>query len=203
MNSSHLHARGNARPLSEERPTGQQFFNGLAIGGAAGVVSALCSLLGTGQWYRMLIRPLWAPAEWMFAPVQLLIFVLAGLGLASLWASQIQTANKRVVLRWFWTQLVLSLAWSIAFFVLHSLAWSYAIVMTLWCIVVALLWTGSRLSRRAFWFLAPLFFWVTFTSSLTFALLSFNILKQETARMDADPLNSNSAIDPPIIVRAK
>lgn len=139
----------------------------------------------------------------VFAPVQVLIFVLTGVALAYLWASQTGAANKRVVLFWFWTQCALSLAWSFCFFVLHSPAWSYAAVMILWCAIVALMWTGSRLSRRAFWFLTPLFFWVTFTSSLTFAILSFNILRSESAQMDADPRNANSPADPPIIVRGK
>ena len=146
---------------------------------------------------------MWAPAEWAFAPIQFVIFLLAGAGLSYLWASRGVDASKRVVLTWFWTQLALCVAWSFCFFTLHSSAWGYFVAMLLWCAVAALLWTGSRLSRRAFYLLVPLFFWATFSSSLSFAVLSFNALREETASMDADPKNANSAIDPSIIVRKR
>lgn len=203
MNPSHIRAQRNAAPPLEAHPTATQLWSGLALGGVAGIVAALFPLLDNGKWYHSLFRPIWAPVEWAFAPLQVFIFLLAGAGLSYLWASRSTDASKRVVLTWFWIQLVLGVAWSFCFFVLHSSAWGYVVVMLLWCAVVALLWTGSRLSRRGFWFLAPLFFWATFASSLTFAILSFNVLRDETARMDADPANANAAIDPAIIVRKK
>lgn len=203
MNSSHIRARADAASPLEASPTATQLWSGLALGGVAGIVAALLPLLDQGTWYRSLFKPVWAPAEWAFAPIQFVIFLLAGAGLSHLWASRSTDASKRVVLTWFWTQLALGVAWSFCFFVLHSSAWGYFVAMLLWCAVVALLWTGSRLSRRAFYLLVPLFFWATFSSSLSFAVLSFNALREETASMDADPKNANSAIDPSIIVRKR
>ncbi|RYX85312.1 tryptophan-rich sensory protein [bacterium] len=203
MNSSHIHAPANAHPRFEAPPTKQQFLTSIILSAGAGVVAALCSSVAMGAWYRGLIKPVWAPAEWLFAPLQILIFALAGIGLAYLSASQAPAARKKVVLNWFWAQLILSISWAICFFILHAPAWAYTMIMLWWCAVFALLWTGSRLSRRAFWFLTPLFFWVTFASSLTFAILSFNVLRQASAGMDSDPRNRNSPAEPPIIVRKR
>lgn len=203
MNSSYVRAQDGARALSETRPTATQLWSSVAIGVLTGLLASLCSVLGVPGWYTTLVKPLWAPPSWAFTPVQLMVFALMGTAFAFLQASSAPLPRKRVVQYWFWIQLVLNLAWSAAFFAVHSASWGYAIGIVLWCAVVALIWTGSRLSRTAFYFLVPLFLWVTFTSSLNFAILSFNVLRQETAEMDADPRNANSPIDPSIIVKKK
>lgn len=203
MNSSYVRAQHSARSISEARPTGSQLLSGFAVGAVTGLFATVCSVLGAPGWYENLVKPMWAPPSWAFVPAQLGVFALMGVALSFLQASQLHSERKRVVLTWFWVQLALLLAWSVAFFTLHSPSWGYGIALTLWCALVALLWTGSRLSRTAFYFLVPLFLWVTFASSLNFAILSFNVLRQETAEMDADPRNANSPIDPSIIVKKK
>ncbi len=200
MNSS-LHSRAGV--LSPARPTQQQLGMGLALGGGAGALCALVSFLGAREWYQSLVKPEWALPGWTFAPVQLLVFLLMGAALGHLWASRAPEARKRIVLRWFWAQLALGILWVLCFFSLHSVGLGYTVIMLWWCAVVALLWTGSRLSRAAFLLLLPLFAWVTFASSLNFAVLSFNVLRQTSAQMDADPGNSNSPANPPIIVKKK
>lgn len=176
---------------------------GLALGGGAGAFAALISFLGMGGWYASLVKPLWAPSAWTFVLMQLLVDVLMGAALAHLWASRAPDARKRIVSGWFWAQLALGLLWVLCFFTLHSAGLGYTVIMLWWCAVVALLWTGSRLSRTAFWLLVPLFAWVTFASSLNFAILSFNVLRQTSAQMDADPTNRNSPANPPIIIKKK
>ncbi len=200
MNSS-LHSRAGV--LSPARPTQQQLGMGLALGGGAGALCALVSFLGAREWYQSLVKPEWALPGWTFAPVQLLVFLLMGAALGHLWASRAPEARKRIVLRWFWAQLALGILWVLCFFSLHSVGLGYTVIMLWWCAVVALLWTGSRLSRAAFLLLLPLFAWVTFASSLNFAVLSFNVLRQTSAQMDADPGNSHSPANPPIIVKKK
>jgi benzodiazapine receptor len=200
MNSS-LHSLNGAH--SPTRPTPQQLRTGLALGGGAGAFVALISFLGMGGWYASLVKPLWAPSAWTFVLMQLLACVFMGAALAYLWASRAPDARKRVVSGWFWAQLALGLLWVLCFFTLHSAGLGYTVIMLWWCAVVALLWTGSRLSRTAFWLLVPLFAWVTFASSLNFAILSFNVLRQTSAQMDADPTNRDSPANPPIIVKKK
>ena len=202
MNSS-LHSLNGAHLHSPTRPTQQQLVTGLAVGGGAGVLAALLSFLGARAWYASLIKPVWALPIWALAPLQLLVCVLMGASLAHFWAARVPQARKRIVLRWFFAQIALGVLWALCFFALHSAGLGYTVIMLWWCAVVALLWTGSRLSRTAFFLLLPLFSWVTFASSLNFAVLSFNVLRQTSAQMDADPNNSNSPANPPIIVKKK
>ncbi len=201
MNSSS--ARSSELPTAEVRPTGRHLWTGLAIGAGVGVLSSLISTLGARSWYEALVKPEWAPPSPLLAPLQLLVFLLAGAGWAFLSASGAPFERKRIVLRWFWAQLALGLLWALCFFGAHSSGWGYTVILTWWCAVVALLWTGSRLSRTAFFLLLPLFGWVTFASALNFGILSFNVLRQTSAEMDADPRNGNSPAEPPIIVKKK
>lgn len=176
---------------------------GLAFGAGVGVLCALVSALGARGWYGSLVKPEWAPSGPSFGPLQLLIFLLTGAAWAYLSASRAPFERKRIVLRWFWAQMALGLLWALCFFGLHSAGLGYTVILLWWCAVVALLWTGSRLSRTAFFLLLPLFCWVTFASSLNFAVLSFNVMRQTSASMDADPRNANSPADPPIIVKKR
>ena len=201
MNSSDIHSLAGAPPSSQTKPTTKQLSTGLAIGGGVGLV--LCSLLGARDWYAGLVKPIWAPPMALLPLVQLLVFLVMGASLAQLWAVQAPIARKKVVLTWFWTQLVFGVLWNISFFGLHSIGWGYTLIMVWWCVVAALLWTGSKISRAAFFLLLPLALWVTFASSLTFAILSFNVLRQSSAQMDADPRNRNSPAEPPIIIKRR
>ena len=200
MNSPSTAAHAVA-PLSD-LPTSSQQARGLAAGLGVGVLAALFCLAGRG-WYESLVRPKWAPPVTFLALLGIVVALLSGLAGAHLWAARAPQARSQVVRSWLWIQLALGLGWSAAFFGLHSAGWGYAVIMTWWCAVVALLWTGSRLSKMAFWLLLPLWMWVTFASSLNFAVLSFNVLRAESAEMDADPRNANSPADPPIIVKKR
>lgn len=201
--SSSTRSTPGQRPSFEAQPTPRQFGTSLGTGGGAGVLAALLVFLGARAWYPLQVKPLWAPPGWTLALVQLLVFVLMGAALAFLQASRAPEARKKVVRLWFTTQLLLGLLWSLCFFALGSAGLGYTVALLWWCAVIALLWTGSRLSRRALWLLVPLWAWVTFASSLNFAILSFNVLRQVSAQMDADPRNANSPIDPTIIVKKK
>jgi len=183
-------------------PDKTQLWRGLAVGAGAGVLSALFSMLGR-DWYLSLVRPEWAPPMAVLALLQLLIWPCAGVALAHLWATHYLEESKKVVLTWFWVTLALCLAWSGAFWAFKSSGWGYTFVMCAWIAASALLWTGSKLSRTALFLLVPLWVWITFASSLNFAILSFNTMRQISAEMDSDPRNANSPADPPIIVRKR
>lgn len=201
MNSSDIHSLAGASVPSQTEPTTKQLLTGLAMGG--GVGAALCFLGFSREWYSVLVKPVWAPPLWVLSLLQLLAFAFMGASLAHLWAARAPLARKKVVLSWFWTQLVLGILWNGFFFGLHWIGWGYAVIMVWWCIVAALLWTGSKVSRAAFFALLPLAVWVTFASSLTFSMLSFNILRQSSAQMDSDPRNRNSPAEPPIIIKKR
>jgi len=200
MNSSSL-----LPPLPSRRaalPDKAQIVRGFALGAGMGILSALLTFAGK-EWYASLVRPEWALSIAVLALLQLLIWPCAGVAFAHLSASFALEGSKKVVLTWFWVSLALCLVWSAAFWAFKSPGWGYTVVMCAWCAAVALLWTGSKLSRTGFFLLVPLWVWITFASSLNFAILSFNTLRQISASMDADPRNANSPADAPIIVKKK
>ncbi len=173
------------------------------VGGALAGVAAAVLTVGAAHWYGALVKPIWAPSPVMLGVLQVAVALATSFAWAHLAASRAPQARRDVVMAWFWAQLALGLAWSAAFWAGHSQGWGYALVFCWWIAISALMWTGSRLSKTAFWLLVPVWLWTTFASSLNFAVLSFNVMRETSAAMDADPRNANSPADPPIIIKKR
>lgn len=194
-------------------PSAQQWILALSICLGAGVLSVGLSWAGLREWFPALIKPTWAPPDWIFAPfwkalsqsaqfltdevgrgfgpIWLVLFLTQGASLAYLWAAPRENSNREWALRWFWAQLALNLVWSAAFFAWRSPGWGYVLICTQWFALAALLWSGSKVSRAATVLALPIFAWVTFASCLNFGILGYNVLKPKVEAMDANPKNQD------------
>lgn len=168
-----------------------QFVGGIALCEAAGAIAGFATSASVQTWYRTLEKPSWTPPDWVFSPVWITLYAMMGAALAFLWAQPAGSQTRTWALRWFWAQLGLNVAWSFAFFGWRSPGWGYIVIVALWCAILALLWTSSRVARPATWLLVPYFLWVTFASALNFSILSINVIKPRVERMDADPRNQD------------
>lgn len=167
------------------RPSLAQIGAGVLVCEAAGLVGAAFTQSALQHWYPALLKPAWTPPAWVFAPVWTVLYAMMGCALAYFWASPPGAEGRVWSLRWFWMQLGLTVVWSLTFFSLRAPAVAYMVVLTLWMVVLCLLWVGSKTARPAFWLLLPYFLWVTFASTLNFAILSLNVLRPKVEAMDA------------------
>ena len=194
-------------------PNARQVLAAVSICLLAGALASALSFSGAREWFPGLLKPSWTPPAWLgepigpafsalaqflteevgrgFGVVSLALYLsLAGV-LAYLWAAPLSNPTRLWALRWFWVQLGVSVAWSGALFALRSPGWGYLTICLLWFALLALLWTGSKVSRAATILLLPYFAWTTFASCLNFGILGFNVLKPKVEKMDADPRNDD------------
>ena len=82
-----------------------------------GYFSGLVTRSAITTWYPTLIKPIFNPPNWIFAPVWSLLYVLMGIAAGLVW-NQIENEKEAVkkALLFFAIQLALNSLWSLLFF---------------------------------------------------------------------------------------
>lgn len=116
-------------------------------------------------WYRTLVRPSFAPPNWVFGPVWTLLYVLMAVAAWLSW-SQAPSTAQTLALGLFVTQLGLNLAWSWIFFRNHAIGTALAEVAVLWAAIGATTIAFTRVSPVAALLMVPYWAWVSFATAL-------------------------------------
>ncbi|KKR08142.1 MAG: Integral membrane protein [Parcubacteria group bacterium GW2011_GWC2_39_14] len=138
----------------------------LVIPQIAGLIGALFTTSQITSWYATLIRPTFAPPNWIFAPVWTLLFLLMGISLLPIIKSKIK--NKDVAYIVFGTQLVLNVFWSIFFFGLQSPAMALFEIIFLWVVILMNILIFFKIDKWSGILLIPYFLWVSFAGVLNY-----------------------------------
>jgi tryptophan-rich sensory protein len=130
---------------------------------------------GSEWYYHILNRPSWNPPDWLFMPVWTVLFIMMGTAMG-LVASKEGAAREQVRSAWivFVGQLVLNLAWSAAFFGLHSPALAMGVIVLLWAAIVATMLQFRAVVPLAAKLLIPYLAWVSFAGFLNFIIWQMN-----------------------------
>jgi translocator protein len=132
-----------------------------AVGGFAGAGTA-----GDVEgWYRTLVRPSFAPPNWVFGPVWSLLYALMAIAAWQVWQSAPSPARSWGIAL-FLIQLALNFAWPWLFFRQHWLGVSLVEIVLLWMAIAATTWAFGRVSTLPAWLMAPYLAWVTFATAL-------------------------------------
>ena len=125
------------------------------------------------SWYNALIQPPLKPPAWLFAPVWTILYISMGVALF-LYAKK-QTSKKKA---WgyvlFFTQLIVNLAWTPAFFGVKNIGLALAIVILLDILVLFNIIEFSKISKSAGRCLIPYFLWILFATYLNLGILFLN-----------------------------
>lgn len=132
---------------------------------------ALSAFIGMpGPWYAALQKPSWTPPSWLFGPAWTLLYTLMAIAAWLVW--------KRVgfgrPLKLYFVQLALNAAWTPIFFGAHQLGWGLFEIVALWIAILMTLLTFRRVNPTAGWLFMPYLAWVTFATSLNFAIWRLN-----------------------------
>jgi len=134
----------------------------------AGIIGSFFTTPSIKNWYlNTLIKPVFNPPSWIFAPVWTLLFLLMGIALYLVW-------TKKNNLFWFWIQLILNIVWSIIFFGLHLPLIAFYEIIVLWLATFITIIKFWRLNKTAGILLIPYLLWVTFASFLNFSIARLN-----------------------------
>lgn len=140
--------------------------------GVAGISGAWTAKEVTG-WYRTLVRPSFAPPNWVFGPVWTLLYALMAIA-----AWQVGQAKPSPLRTWglelFLVQLALNFAWSWIFFCRHAIGSALVEILALWVGIGATTLIFAKVSPVAAWLMAPYWAWVSFAVLLNAAFWRLN-----------------------------
>ena len=139
-----------------------------------GALSGLATMDSVNTWYETIVRPTWAPPNWVFGPVWTLLYVSMGVAAWWIWRAPDDEPLRRPALAAFAAQLALNLAWSPIFFGLQSPGWALVEIAILWLALVATVVLFWRVRRAAGLLLVPYLAWVSFASVLNGAIWWLN-----------------------------
>ncbi len=139
---------------------------------AAGVGAAFTSML-VATWYQELVKPAWAPPDWVFGPVWTALYLSMAVAAWLVW-KRYGFAGARGPLLLFAVQLALNAAWSGLFFGLRSPALALAEILLLLAAVAATALAFWQRSRVAGLLLVPYLLWATFATALNFTIWRLN-----------------------------
>ncbi|OEC86866.1 MULTISPECIES: TspO/MBR family protein [Methanobacterium] len=141
----------------------------------AGFIGSIATFSSIPTWYASLVKPAWAPPNWVFAPVWTTLFILMGIALFLVWRQGLWRKDVKIAVSIFAVQLVLNVLWSIIFFGLQSLLGGLIEIVFLWIAILATIITFYRISKPAGILLLPYIIWVTIASYLTYTVYILNI----------------------------
>ncbi|MER5475876.1 TspO/MBR family protein [Streptomyces sp. NPDC002734] len=122
----------------------------------------------SGETYRALDRPAWAPPGWLFGPVWTVLY--GTIAVAAWLVLRNPRGSTRAAMTWWWVQLLLNLAWSPLFFAAGEYGLAFLDICLLLAAVVVTIVLFARHRRAAGLLLVPYALWVAFASALNLAI---------------------------------
>src|SRR5690606_22533879 len=131
----------------------------IAVPLAVGAISGYATASGIGTWYAGLEKPDFNPPGWVFGPVWTVLYILMGVSLYLVLASERSKARSRG-LAVFWIQLALNFAWSFLFFRFELLAPALIEITVMWFAILAMIAFFLRVRKLAGYLQIPYLLWV-------------------------------------------
>lgn len=147
----------------------------LVISAAVAATGALVAAHAAAGWYATADKPMWTPADDVFAPVLALTYGLMAIGAWLVWQTP-ETEERSAALTVYILQLALGAVWAPAFFGLGGVVgaagpWAALVVIVLAAIVLlATLFRFWELTRAGAVMLLPAFAWVLYAMTLNAAI---------------------------------
>jgi len=137
------------------------------------LAAAIGSQFEPGAWYAALDKPSWNPPNWVFAPVWTLLYLLMAVAAWLVWRGA-GLAGAGLALGCYLVQLAMNAAWSWLFFGEHRIGVALVEIIVLWFAIALTALLFRRHNRLAALLLVPYLLWVSYASSLNFALWRLN-----------------------------
>ena len=125
------------------------------------------------SWYTTLIQPPLKPPAWLFAPVWTILYITMGISLF-LFAKKQTNKSKSWGYVLFFTQLLVNLSWSPAFFGMKNIGLALAILILLDILVIFNIIEFFKISKSSARCLIPYFIWILFATYLNIGFLILN-----------------------------
>jgi benzodiazapine receptor len=124
-----------------------------------------------GAWYAQLVKPVWTPPNWLFAPVWSVLYLAIAVAGWLVWRA---ARGFPAALQIWGMQLALNMLWSWLFFGLHHPRLALLDIVLLLLSILAFIAAARRYSVIASWLFAPYAAWVAFATALNAAIAQLN-----------------------------
>ena len=124
------------------------------------------------SWYKSLIKPPFAPPDWLFAPVWGFLYLTIAISFLIYITKPAE--DKKIGYVYFVIQLVLNLAWSPIFFGLKEIFWAFILIILMDIFVYLTIRKFYSVSRISGLILIPYFIWILFATYLNAGYLFLN-----------------------------
>ncbi len=140
-----------------------------------GYLSGMVTRESITTWYPTLVKPVFNPPNWLFAPVWTILYLMMGLAGGLVW-NKIETDEKNVKLafKYFIIQLALNAVWSFIFFYLHNPFLAFVEIILLWLMIYEVYNQFKRIDKNAGLLFIPYLLWVSFAGVLNFSIWWLN-----------------------------
>lgn len=146
----------------------------IVVSEAAGLIGSVATINSIPTWYAALIKPAFAPPNWVFAPVWTLLYALMGVAAYLVLQQGWHKPAVRKAVTAFGSQLGLNVLWSFLFFGLHSPLLALFGIALLWFAIAWTIREFHAVCKPAAWLLVPYLAWVSFAALLNFAIWQLN-----------------------------
>lgn len=146
----------------------------IAVCQLAGGIGSFFTSAAIPGWYAELLKPSWAPPDWVFGPVWITLYTLMGIALFLVWRERAKNRVTGLALYVFFLHLVLNALWSVLFFGLKSISGAFIEIMVLWGSILATMVLFWFVRRAAALLLLPYLAWVSSAVVLNYAILFLN-----------------------------
>ncbi len=127
-------------------------------------------------WYTTLIKPWYAPPNYLFGPVWGVLYLLMGISLYMVWCSKHTGIWYKSAFVVFGVQLLLNMLWSFLFFHFKFMGVALLEITVLWLCIFLTILVFAKISKTAAWLLVPYIAWVTFAAVLNYGYYTLNVV---------------------------
>ncbi|MDI1316166.1 TspO/MBR family protein [Flavobacterium sp.] len=148
----------------------------LLVVGCAGVgyLSGMVTRESITTWYPTLVKPVFNPPNWIFAPVWTSLYIMMGIAAGLIWTSGSDKKIIQKALGFFAIQLGLNALWSYLFFGLHNPLLALIEIVLLWLMIYETYSQFKRINKIAGYLLIPYLAWVSFATLLNASIWWLN-----------------------------
>lgn len=141
---------------------------------SAGIIGALFTFDAIPSWYAGLVKPSFAPPNWLFGPAWTTLYTLMGISLYLIWQAKAKIKIKKAALNIFYAQLILNALWSIIFFGLKNPGLAFVEILLMWVLIAASIVKFNKINKTASYLLVPYLLWVSFATLLNASIVYLN-----------------------------
>ena len=139
-----------------------------------GYLSGMVTRDSITTWYPTLVKPVFNPPNWIFAPVWTLLYLMMAIAAGLVWTSNYEYKAVKKALGFFAIQFGLNALWSYLFFGLHNPLVALFEIFLLLLMIFETYVLFKKIDKLAGLLLVPYLAWVSFAMVLNFSIWWLN-----------------------------